>query len=66
MMILTEDGPYTPEITQGVVGAVIAVAAFGGLREGEIRGQWWEDYEEDILSSVPEKSSRCFSTSSSA
>ena len=47
--ILTEDGPYTPEITQGVVRAVIGVAAFAGLREGEIRGQWWEDDEEDIL-----------------
>jgi integrase len=49
MMILTEDGPYTPEITQGVVRAVIGVAAFTGLREGEIRGQWWEDDEEEIL-----------------
>jgi integrase len=47
--VLTEDGPYTPEITQGVVRAVIGVAAFAGLREGEIRGQWWEDDEQDIL-----------------
>lgn len=49
MVILTEDGPYRPKITQGVVRAVIGVAAFAGLREGEIRGQWWEDDEEAIL-----------------
>ena len=29
--------------------AVIGVAAFAGLREGEIRGQWWEDDEGEIL-----------------
>jgi hypothetical protein len=49
LVILTEDGPYTPEITQGVVRAVIGVAAFAGLREGEIRGQWWEDDDGGIL-----------------
>ena len=49
IVISTEDGPYTPEITQRVVRAVIGVAAFGGLREGEIRGQWWEDDDGDVL-----------------
>jgi integrase len=45
----TEDGPYTPSITQGVVPALIGVAAFAGLREEEIRGQWWEDDDGDVL-----------------
>lgn len=49
MVIITEDGQYTPEITQAVVRAIIGVAAFAGLREGEIRGQWWEDDEGDVL-----------------
>jgi len=49
IVIPTEDGPYTPEITQRVVRAVIGVAAFGGLREGEIRGQWWEDDDGEVL-----------------
>jgi integrase len=49
IVIPTEDGPYTPEITQGVVRAVIGVAAFAGLREGEIRGQWWEDDDGEVL-----------------
>ena len=34
---------------QGVVRAVIGVAAFAGLREGGIRGQWWEDHNGDVL-----------------
>jgi hypothetical protein len=42
-MAISTEGPYTPEVSQGVVRAVIGVAAFAGLREGEIRGQWWED-----------------------
>ena len=41
--------PYTPEVNQHLIRAVIAVAAFAGLREGEIRGQWWEDDEGHIL-----------------
>jgi integrase len=49
IVISTEDGPYTPEITQGVVRAVIGVAAFAGLREGEVRGQWWEDDDGEVL-----------------
>lgn len=43
------DCPYAPEVKQGVVRAVIAVAAFAGLRHGEIRGLWWEDDEGDLL-----------------
>ena len=49
IVILTEDGAYTPEIAQSVVRATIGVAAFAGLRQGEIRGQWWEDDDGDIL-----------------
>ena len=49
IVIPTEDVPYTPEISQGVVRGVIGVAAFAGLRQGEVRGQWWEDDEGDIL-----------------
>jgi integrase len=49
IVISTDSGPYTPEISQHLVKAVIGVAAFAGLREGEIRGQWWEDDEGDIL-----------------
>lgn len=49
MVIITEDGEYTPEISQAVVRAIIGVAAFAGLRQGEIRGQWWEDDEGDVL-----------------
>ena len=49
IVIASDDGPYTPSITQGVVRAVIGVAAFAGLREGEIRGQWWEDDNGDVL-----------------
>jgi len=43
IVISSDDGPYTPEISQHLIRAVIGVAAFAGLREGEIRGQWWED-----------------------
>ena len=40
----------TPQpFSQAVVRAVIGVAAFAGLREGEIRGQWWEDDDGDDL-----------------
>lgn len=49
IVIPTEGSPYTPEISQRVVRAVIGVAAFAGLRKGEIRGQWWEDDDGDIL-----------------
>jgi integrase len=49
IIISTGDGRYTPSMTQGVVRAVIGVAAFAGLREGEIRGQWWEDDDGKVL-----------------
>jgi len=49
IVIPTEEGPYTPEISRGVIRAVIGVAAFAGLREGEIRGQWWEDDDGEVL-----------------
>jgi integrase len=50
IVIPAENGPYSPEITQGVVRAVLGVGAYAGLREGEIRGQWWEDDNGDVLS----------------
>jgi hypothetical protein len=31
------------------IQAVIGVAAFAGLREGEIRRQWWEDDDGKVL-----------------
>jgi len=49
IVISTDDGPYTPEISQRLIKAVIGVAAFAGLREGEIRGQWWEDDDGKVL-----------------
>jgi len=49
IVINTDDGPYTPGISQCTVRAAIGVAAFAGLRQGEIRGQWWEDDAGDIL-----------------
>lgn len=50
ILLLNEDGStYAPEISVGVIRAVIGVAAFAGLREGEIRGLWWEDDELSIL-----------------
>jgi len=49
IVISTKEGPYTPGISQAAVRAVIGVAAFAGLRQGEIRGQWWEDDEGNIL-----------------
>ena len=45
-----QDGSvYTPEVPAAIVRALIAVAAFAGLRHGEIRGLWWEDDEDDRL-----------------
>ena len=34
---------YRPELSARVVRAVIGTAAFAGLREGELRGLWWDD-----------------------
>ena len=45
-----QDGSvHTPEVSAATVRALIAVAAFAGLRHGEIRGLWWEDDEDDRL-----------------
>ena len=50
ILIVNADGStYAPEISSGVIRAVIGVAAFAGLREGEIRGLWWEDDELSVL-----------------
>ena len=49
IVISTDDGPYTPEISQHLIKAVIGVAAFAGLREGEIRRRWWEDDDGKVL-----------------
>ena len=50
IVIPDEDGSmYTPQITAGTVRAVISVAGFAGLREGEIRGMWWDDDDGNIL-----------------
>ena len=50
ILIFNEDGStYAPEISAGMIRAVIGVAAFAGLREAEIRGLWWEDDELSVL-----------------
>jgi integrase len=50
MVIVGDDGStYSPQISAEKVRAVIGVAAFAGLREGEIRGLWREDDEGDAL-----------------
>ena len=47
---VTDEGPYKPEVRAAIVRAVVGVAAFGGLRKGEIRGLWWDDDGKDVLS----------------
>jgi hypothetical protein len=50
ILILNDDrSTYAPQVSVRVIGAVIGVAAFAGLREGEIRGLWWEDDELSVL-----------------
>jgi integrase len=49
IVILSDDGPYTPKIGTGTVRAVIGVTAFAGLRRGEVRGLWWDDDGGDLL-----------------
>lgn len=50
ILIPNEDGStYAPEISVGFVRAVLGVAAFAGLRQGEIRGLWWEDDDLSVL-----------------
>ncbi len=50
IVIINEEGPYTPEVAAGIVRAVIGVTAFAGLRKGEVRGLWWDDDGGEILS----------------
>jgi integrase len=50
IVVINEDGPYTPEIQPEIVRAIIGVTAFAGLRRGEIRGLWWDDDGKDVLS----------------
>src|SRR5882762_6351257 len=50
IVIVNDDGPYTPELGAGMVRAVIGVTAFAGLRRGEVRGLWWDDDGGDVLS----------------
>ena len=49
IVIVNEDGPYTPEVGAGIVRAVIGVTAFAGLRRGEVRGLWWDDDGGNLL-----------------
>ena len=50
ILIVNDDGStYAPEISARVIRALIGVAAFAGLREGEVRGLWWEDDELSVL-----------------
>lgn len=49
IVVRTEDGPYTPTISAGMVRAIIGVTGFAGLRKGEIRGLWWDDDRGDVL-----------------
>ncbi len=44
----TEDC-HLPQIRASVVRAIIGVAAFAGLRKGEVRGLWWTDDRIDLL-----------------
>jgi integrase len=50
LVITRDDGTvYRPELAARVVRAVIGTASFAGLREGELRGLWWEDDDGDVL-----------------
>ena len=50
ILILNDDGSTcAPEISGRVVRAIIGVAAFAALRQGEIRGLFWDDDELSIL-----------------
>jgi integrase len=44
LQLKKKDGSdYRPEVSAKVVRAIIGTAAFAGLREGELRGLWWDD-----------------------
>jgi integrase len=48
--IKMEDGTdYVPEISRKMVRGLIGVAAYAGLRQGEIRGLWADDDLGDVL-----------------
>jgi integrase len=50
LVIARDDGSlYRPELSARVVRAVIGMASFAGLREGELRGLWWDDDDDDVL-----------------
>ncbi|WP_035352134.1 tyrosine-type recombinase/integrase [Edaphobacter aggregans] len=41
---------HVPSISAKQVRAILGVAGFAGLRQGEIRGLWWDDDRNDVLS----------------
>jgi integrase len=50
LCITRDDGTiYRPELSARVVSAVIGTASFAGLREGELRGLWWDDDDGVVL-----------------
>ena len=50
LVITKKDGSvYRPELAARVVGGIIGAASFAGMREGELRGLWWEDDDGDVL-----------------
>jgi integrase len=50
LVITKDDGSlYCPKLSAKVVRAVIGMASFAGLREGELRGLWWDDDDDDML-----------------
>jgi len=46
---LDEDAIYLPEISRKMVRGLIGVAAYAGLRQGEIRGLWADDDLGEVL-----------------
>ena len=49
LVISTEEGLYKPQVTAATVRAIIGVTGFAGLRKGEIRGLWWDDDRDEVL-----------------
>src|SRR5260370_8752335 len=50
IVIINEDGPYTPDVGADIIRTVIGVTALAGLRRGEVRGLWGVDDGGDVLS----------------